>query len=145
AHDIVAPRRDKHFMVTNRKTGVLVLTHGSKLKRANWALFPIVRELRRRTGNDCIVPCFMELGRPDIPTAVRALIRRGCNHIHGYAMFLAAGRHLEESIPRILRDALREFPGVTFEIGPAMMNDPGLTDLVEQRLARLLSNHQEIA
>jgi len=124
---------------------VLIFTHGSKLKRANWAMFPIVRELRRRTGNDCIVPCFMELGRPDIPTAVRKLVGRGCNHLYGYALFLAPGKHLSQTIPNIICETLRNNPDVTWEIGGPMMDDPGLTDLVEQRLSRLLPDNQAIA
>ena len=102
-------------------------------------MFPLVRELRRRLGNDCIVPCFMELGRPDIPAAVQKLVRRGCNLIFVHAFFLVPGRHLQKDIPRILEEALREHPGVTFEVGRPMFADPGLTDLVEQRLAHLLA------
>lgn len=131
-------------MASERKTGILLVTHGSKLKEANWAMFPIVREIRRRLGNDCIAPCFMELGRPDIPTAVRKLARRGCNHLFVHAFFLAPGRHLQEDIPAILRQALEEHPGVTFEIGKPMFSDPGLTDLVEQRLSHLLAGGKAV-
>ena len=131
-------------MALQKKTGILLVTHGSKLKEANWAMFPIVRELRRRLGNDCIVPSFMDLGRPDIPTAVRKLVRRGCNHIFAHAFFLTAGRHLQEHIPSILREALKEHRGVTFEVGKPMFSDPGLTDLVEQRLSHLLAGDKTI-
>ncbi|MBI5687571.1 MAG: hypothetical protein HZC54_21075 [Verrucomicrobia bacterium] len=131
-------------MASKRKTGVLLVTHGSKLKEANWSLFPIVRELRRRLGNDCIAPCFMELGRPDIPTAVQKLVRRGCSHIFVHALFLVPGKHLQKDIPGILRHALEPHPGVTFEIGNAMFSDPGLTDLVEQRLSHLLAGDKVI-
>lgn len=131
-------------MSSKRKTGILLVTHGSRLKEANWSLFPMVRELRRRLGNDCIAPCFMELGRPDIPTAVRKLARRGCNYLYVHAFFLVPGNHLQNDIPRILRDALKEHPGVTFEIGNAMFSDPGLTDLVEQRLSHLLAGNKAI-
>lgn len=127
-------------MASNGKTGILLVTHGSKLKAANWSMFPMVRELRRRLNNDCIAPCFMELGRPDIPTAVQKLVRRGCSHIFVHAFFLAPGQHLQKDIPRILRDALKDHPGVTFEIGKPMFSDPGLTDLVEQRVSHLLAD-----
>ncbi|MCX6900296.1 MAG: hypothetical protein NT105_16565 [Verrucomicrobia bacterium] len=127
-----------------RKTGILLVTHGSKLKEANWSVFPIVRELRRRLDNDCIAPCFMELGRPDIPTAVQKLARRGCNHIFVHAFFLVPGKHLQNDIPSIVKEALKDHPGVTFEIGRPMFSDPGLTDLVEQRLSHLLAGDNAI-
>jgi sirohydrochlorin ferrochelatase len=131
-------------MASKRKTGILLVTHGSRLREANWSLFPIARELRRRLGNDCIAPCFMELGRPDIPTAVQKLVRRGCNHLFVHPFFLVPGNHLRHDIPRILRDALRPHPGVTFDIGHPMFSDPGLTDLVEQRLTQLLAGDNAI-
>jgi sirohydrochlorin ferrochelatase len=131
-------------MASKNKTGILLVTHGSKLKKANWSLFPIVRELRRRLANDCIAPCFMELGRPDIPTAVRKLVGRGCTHIFVHPFFLVPGNHLQHDIPRILRDALQHHPGVTFDIGRPMFSDPGLTDLVEQRLSQLLAGDKAI-
>ncbi|MFZ2640503.1 MAG: CbiX/SirB N-terminal domain-containing protein [Verrucomicrobiia bacterium] len=132
-------------MSSNRKTGVLLVTHGSKLKEANWSMFPMVRELRRRLGNDRIAPCFMELGRPDIPTAVHKLVRRGCTHIFVHAFFLVPGQHLQKDIPRILREALKEHPDITFEIGNPMFTDPGLTDLVEQRLSHLLAGGESVS
>ena len=126
-------------MGTKKKTGVFIVTHGSKFKEANWIMFRISRELRRRLHTDCIIPCFMELGQPDIPTAVRKLVARGCTHIFGYAFFLVPGKHLQRDIPRIVGDTLRDHPGVTFELSEPMMADPAVTDLVEQRLVRELT------
>jgi len=124
-----------------RKTGVLVVTHGSRLKEANWILFRLTRQLRRRLHTDCILPCFMELGQPNIPTAIRRLLKRGCNHIFGYAFFLVPGKHLHRDIPHIVRETLKEHPDVTFELSEPMMADPALIDLVEKRLARELRGH----
>ncbi len=121
-----------------QKTGVFVVTHGSRLKEANWIMFRLTRELRRRLRTDCIAPCFMELGQPDIPTAIRRLIKRGCNHIFGYAFFLVPGKHLQRDIPHIVRETLKDHPEVAFELSEPMMADPALVDFVEQRLAREL-------
>ncbi|MBI5395472.1 MAG: hypothetical protein HZA91_09280 [Verrucomicrobia bacterium] len=121
-----------------RKTGVFVVTHGSKLKEANWIMLRLTRELRRRFRTDCIVPCFMELGQPDIPTAIRKLVAKGCNHIFGYAFFLVPGKHLQRDIPQIVRETLKDHPGVTFELSEPMMADPALADFVENRLKREL-------
>jgi cobalamin biosynthesis Co2+ chelatase CbiK len=136
--DIVAVQRNKQIYHMTRKTGVFVVTHGSKLKAANWFMFPLVRELRRRFHNDCILPCFMELGQPDIPTVIRRLVRRGCNHIFGYGLFLVPGKHWQRDVPRIVRETLKEFPGVTFALSEPMMEHDGLADVVERRLAREL-------
>jgi sirohydrochlorin ferrochelatase len=122
-----------------RKTGVIVFTHGSVLPEANDIMVRLVDKLRRRLGTDFIEPCFMELSQPDIPAAIEKLIARGCNHIFGYAFFLVPGKHLQQDIPAIIERALKRHPGVTYEITEPMMDDPALLDLVEKRIERALA------
>jgi sirohydrochlorin ferrochelatase len=122
-----------------RKIGVIVFTHGSRLAEGNDIMVRLVDKLRARLGYELVEPCFMELGRPDIPTAIDKLVARGCNHIFGYAFFLVPGKHLQEDIPAIIEGALKRHPGVSYELSEPMMDDPGLLDLVEKRIARALS------
>jgi sirohydrochlorin ferrochelatase len=122
-----------------RKTGVIVFTHGSRLQEGNDIMVRLVEKLRARLGHEFVEPCFMELGQPDIPTAIDKLVARGCNHIFGYAFFLVPGKHLQEDIPAIIEQALKKHPGVTYEISEPMMDDPALLDLVEKRIERALS------
>ena len=51
-----------------RKTGVLIFTHGSRLKEGNEIMVKLVDQVRQRLGYDLIEPCFMELGKPLIPS-----------------------------------------------------------------------------
>ena len=121
-----------------RKTGVLVFTHGSRVKEGNDIMVRLVDKLRARLGYDLVEPCFMELGKPDMPTAIEKLVNQGCTHIFGYAFFLVPGRHLQEDIPAIFTDALKNHPGITYEITEPMMDDPAVLDLVERRIERAL-------
>ena len=122
----------------HRKTGVIVFTHGSRLPEGNDIMVRLVDQLRGRLGRELVEPCFMELGKPDIPTAVRKLVAQGCNHIFGYAFFLVPGKHLQEDIPAIMGKALQDHPDVTYEISEPMMDDPALLDLVRRRIERAL-------
>jgi sirohydrochlorin cobaltochelatase len=121
-----------------KKTGVIVFTHGSRLKEGNDIMIRLVDQLRARLGDSLVEPCFMELGQPDMYTAIAKLVAAGCNHIFGYAFFLVPGKHLREDIPAIFRCALADHPDVTWEITEPMMDDPGLLDLVEARIRRAL-------
>lgn len=127
-------------MRSSQKIGVVIFTHGSRLKGGNQAMLELVDRVRRQTHGQLIEPCFMELGRPLIPVALRKLVRQGCNHIYGYALFLVPGSHLQEDIPFIFEQTLKKFPGVTWEISPPLMNDPRMAgfvaDSIEQALAR---------
>jgi len=116
------------------KTGVLIFTHGSRLKAGNDLMLALVAQLRRRLGYEHIEPCFMELGKPLIPVALRKLVRQGCNHIFGYAFFLVPGSHLQQDIPFIFQETLKKHPGVTWEISPPMMADPLMVDFVAQHI-----------
>ena len=131
-------------MSVSKKTGILLITHGSGRKETRCPLFTLVRELRRRLVSECVTPCFLEHGRPDIATAVQQLVGRGCNHIVVHAFFPAPGKPLPEDVAGLLREALKRHPHVTFEVGDAMRAEPGLTDLVEQRLAHLLAGGETI-
>lgn len=121
------------------KTGVLIFTHGSRLKEGNDMMLALVEQVRRRFNTDLIVPCFMELGKPLIPVALRKLVRQGCTHIFGYAFFLVPGSHLKEDIPFIFEQTLKKHPGVTWEISPPMMSDPMMVDFVAKHLEEALA------
>ena len=122
-----------------RKTGVLIFTHGSRVKEGNDMMLALVEKLRRRYKTDLIEPCFMELGKPLIPVAIRKLVRQGCTHIFGYAFFLVPGSHLKEDIPFIFEQTLKKHPGVTWEVSPPMMSDPMMVDFVAKHLEQALA------
>lgn len=127
-----------------RKTGVLLVAGSSRSKEGGGTLFTLVRELRRQFGGACVVRCFVEQGRPDLVVAVQRLIRRGCNHIVVHTLFSGGGDGWRMDVPRILREALRGHPNVTFEVGDALRAELGLTDLVEQRFAHLLAGDKSL-
>lgn len=122
-----------------RKTGVLIFTHGSRVKEGNEMMLALVEKLRHRYKTDLIEPCFMELGKPLIPVAIRKLVRQGCTHIFGYAFFLVPGSHLKEDIPFIFEQTLKKHPGVTWEISPPMMADPMMVDFVAKHIEQALA------
>jgi sirohydrochlorin ferrochelatase len=123
-----------------KKVGVLIFTHGSRLKEGNEIMVKLVEQVRDRLGYDLVEPCFMELGKPLIPVAIKKLIARGANHIFGYAFFLVPGSHLKEDIPFIFEQTLKKFPGVTYELSPPMMSDPMMIDFVAKRVETALAD-----
>ena len=114
--------------------GIIVFTHGSRLTAGNEALLRFVDQLKQRREEARIEPAFMELASPTIPAAIHQLVRQGCTHIFGYALFLVPGAHLQEDIPAIFSETLKEFPEVTWEITPPMLVDPQLLEFVASRL-----------
>ena len=113
-----------------RKTGILIFTHGSRLAAGNDTLLQLAVQLRQRCGTDLIEPCFMEFGEPSIPVAIERLLAKGCTHLFGYALFLVPGLHLQEDIPAIFQHALQNHPGITYEISPPLLADSRLLEFV---------------
>jgi sirohydrochlorin cobaltochelatase len=124
----------------SRKIGVLVFAHGSRLKAGNDAVVRFAAELRRQLGHPQVEAAFMELGRPLLPTAIKKLVADGCTHIHGCALFLVPGAHLGEDVPFIFTQTLKKHPGVTWEIGPALLEDPAMVASIAQRLRRVIAS-----
>jgi sirohydrochlorin ferrochelatase len=129
-----APGEGREKNVMQRKTGVIVVTHGSQLAAGNDVLGQMTERLRVRLGTNLIEPCFMELGDQSIPVAIERLIAHGCNHIFACAFFFLPGKHLQEDVPAIIEEALRGHQGVTYEITGPMLDDPDLFELVAKRL-----------
>ncbi|MDW8344504.1 MAG: CbiX/SirB N-terminal domain-containing protein [Verrucomicrobiae bacterium] len=121
------------------KTGVIVFTHGSRLKEGNDIMLRAVDALRAHLPGVPVEPGFMELAEPDMYSAIDRLVAAGCDHILGYALFLVPGKHLQEDIPAIFRCALAKHPGVTWEITEPMLDDPALLRMMEQRIRRALT------
>lgn len=117
-----------------RKTGIIIFTHGSRRDAGNIALIQFTNQLRQRLDSALVEPAFMELSHPTIPDAIRKLVQQGCNHIFGYALFLVPGTHLQEDIPAIFTETLKESPGITWEISPAMLSEPRLINFVADYL-----------
>lgn len=122
-----------------RKMGIVVFTHGSRRPAGNEIVLRFVERLGQRLPGVPVEPCFMELGQPRIPVALKRLVRQGCQHIYGYALFLVPGNHLSEDIPFIFERTLKEFPHVTWAISPPMLDDPLLLEFVVRHLEAALA------
>jgi len=117
-----------------RKTGIIVFAHGSRQDAGNESLIQFVAKLRNQLGIELIEPAFMEFGQPTIPAAIHKLVKQGCNHIFGYALFFVPGAHLQEDIPAIFAATLKNSPGITWEISPPLLADPLLLEFVADRI-----------
>ena len=110
---------------------VVLFGHGSR--DPQWRL-PMDAVAQRLRAQGVAVRCaFLELQGPGLPAAVAELARDGATAITVLPMFLGAGRHAREDLPRLVADARAAHPGIAFDVRPAVGEDARLLDL----LARL--------
>jgi sirohydrochlorin cobaltochelatase len=110
--------------------GIILFGHGSR--DPLWRL-PIEAVAARIADADPAVAvrcAFLELDQPDLPAAVGELASGGARSITVVPMFLGTGRHAREDLPRLMMEAMRRHPAVSFVLQPPVGEDPRLVALI---------------
>lgn len=115
------------------KKALLVIDHGSKRKAANHMLFEVVKLLRNACTDVLVQGAHMELAAPSIEWSINYLIEHGATHIIAHPYMLSPGRHATEDIPKMVEDALKKFPKITFEVTEPLGVDALLVKLILKR------------
>jgi len=94
---------------------LLLIAHGSRREASNEEVRELAAEFERIVGDrfDRVVPAFLELAEPDIPTGVDLCVEAGATSITAVPYFLSAGRHVANDIPAELAKAARKQTAVT--------------------------------
>ncbi len=98
----------------SKKTGVIVLAHGSKVKTGNEGLFSIVEMLRKMGKWDMVEAGFLQLAKPGLTEVVEDLAGRGTERIVIMPLLLFSGNHVLKDIPEEIDIERKKFPDVEF-------------------------------
>jgi sirohydrochlorin ferrochelatase len=121
--------------------GIIIVDHGSRRDESN----DVVEEVAARfaaTYPDrfpVVEPAHMELVEPSIATAFARCIKRGAKRVVVMPFFLGPGKHWNEDIPRLVKDATRHFPEVETSIAQPLGIDDLLLRLIAQRINERLA------
>jgi sirohydrochlorin ferrochelatase len=119
---------------------IVLFAHGSRLEPANEEVRAAARALARAGEYGEVAAAFLELGQPDLPTAVEQLAARGVSRILVVPYFLTAGRHQDRDLPAIVERLAALHPQVEIRIGAGFAGHPGVTDILLDRTREGLSN-----
>jgi sirohydrochlorin cobalto/nickelchelatase len=87
----------------NTKTGILLLSHGSRLPYGSDVINSLANMYKEEFPNSIIETGFMEMGEPNIPQAFENLKSQGeLDRIIVVPVFIAHGLHTKRDIPQIL-------------------------------------------
>ncbi len=115
---------------------LLVVDHGSRLAAANDSLAEVIESIRKRVPKQLIVEmAHMELAQPDIVQGVQACLAQGATRIVVHPYMLAPGRHAQEDVPRMAREALSALSreDVELVVTPPLGPHPKLGELILER------------
>ncbi|GLI71105.1 hypothetical protein VaNZ11_016177 [Volvox africanus] len=104
-----------HSLTTNNddKVGVVIVDHGSRKKASNDMLVEFGELYGRTTGQEIVEIAHMEIARPTIEEAISRCAARGARTVVIAPYFLSRGRHIQEDIPTLVRQAQERYPGLS--------------------------------
>ena len=116
--------------------GILIVDHGSRLADANDMLREMADVIQNMAGSEVVVRyAHMELAAPDIPQGFAECVKAGATDVTVFPYMLSPGRHSTSDIPRMVNEAARAFPHVTFSVTLAFGLHEKLAQVVLERAA----------
>lgn len=113
-------------------TGILLFAHGSRDPHWKKPFESLLVETRRQASGP-VALAFLESMQPDFQAGVRELADQGVTQIRVVPVFLAAGSHLREDLPKMLASAQAAFPQIDFSVTAAI----GESAEIQLAIARL--------
>lgn len=119
------------------KTGVILLSHGSRLPEAQATLKKITAMVSANVENDFLVEgAALQFNQPDLPAAIARIIERGAQKVVVVPLFLYMGLHMQRDIPEILAEEKNRYPNVNISMSEHIGADPRLLDIIMDRVRR---------
>lgn len=110
---------------------LLVVAHGSRRAASNDEVRELVYQMRRHNQNYDRIECaFLELAEPSIPEGIQSCIDSGAEEVIVLPYFLAAGTHVVNDIPDLIREKQQEHPDVLIKQSGHVGAMPGMIDLM---------------
>ena len=113
--------------------GVLVIAHGSRAKETELDLKEIVDMAAEKITDVYIEYAFMQLSDRTIESGVAALAEKKVTEIKIVPYFLFMGIHMQEDLPNIVGEIMKNYPGIKMVMGEPIGND-------KRRLAEILAD-----
>jgi sirohydrochlorin cobaltochelatase len=108
---------------------LVIFAHGSQDSRWRLPFEELTASLTERHGADKVRLAYMEFIHPTLADIVREAVRDGKLRLRVLPLFLAAGAHVAEDIPRQIADAQGDFPEVKIELLKPIGQHPRVKEL----------------
>jgi sirohydrochlorin ferrochelatase len=125
--------------MSEKKTAILLMGHGSRVSEANDALRVIAGQVRQQGGFEIVEVAFRELHDPDIQAGIDACVQQGAERVLLYPYFLFAGAHVLEDLPAEMAQAKERYPNLEMAMGQPLGTHPKLGEIVCDRVGDSLA------
>lgn len=114
---------------------VLFVGHGSKDEEGNEQIRKFVEKVRPKLAKQLwSETCFLEFGKPSIPTGIENCIKQGATEIYLIPIILLQAGHSKIHIPAAIDEAKEKYPSITFTYGRPIGIHEKTLDILSNRL-----------
>lgn len=106
------------------KRGIVLFGHGSR--NPAWAepFQRLYEEVARQQPDALVALGYLELMEPSLPDAISSLAKAGVEEVVVVPVFIAAGSHVREDLPRLAAEAMQAHPGLQVRMAPSLGEAP---------------------
>ena len=117
--------------MTNPSTnGIVLFAHGSRDPLWRLPMEAVLARMRAEQPALEVRCAYLELCAPDLAGAVAELATLGATQITIASLFLGAGRHVREDLPRMVQDLAHNFGHLQLRLQPPIGEDARMTALM---------------
>lgn len=135
------PQSDTNRDTDIQSTGLIIVDHGSRKEESNRRIHELVNLFREQTEYRTVQAAHMELARPSIEDAFQACVNESVRRIVLSPFFLLPGRHWQQDIPALAREASARFDDIPFLVTAPIGIHPGLVAIMQQRIQTCLASN----
>jgi sirohydrochlorin ferrochelatase len=117
---------------------LILLSHGSRRRESNDEMLDLTRAVSDADGSsfDHVTCAFQQFARPTLDDAVDDLVGLGATTVVVFPLFLAAGSHVRDDVPAMVRRVGRKHPDVTIRVAPHLGRIAALAPLLLKEAIR---------
>ena len=119
-----------------KKTGLLIIDHGSRRPDANRVIRQVAKMVREKSYFLIVQHAHMELAEPTIQQGFELCVAARVDTIVVQPYFLGPGRHSTIDIPRIVGEVAQKHPQVTIRLSDPLGPHPKMAELILERIKK---------
>ena len=116
--------------------GIVLFAHGSR--ESGWArpFEALATQVRARVPGAEVVVAFLELMKPSLEDAVHALAANKISSVRIVPLFLAAGGHVREDLPKLVSALRASYPALDIAVEAPIGEQPAVIDAIAASISR---------
>ncbi|MCL6610671.1 MAG: CbiX/SirB N-terminal domain-containing protein [Peptococcaceae bacterium] len=120
------------------KTGIILLSHGSRLPDAQATLADLVEKVKSGGKFDYVAGASLQFNQPDLPSAVAEAVSAGMDRVIVVPLFLYMGMHMKKDIPEIINEERKKYPHVRMDMTGNIGADRRLAEILLDRIGEVV-------